>query len=76
MSEDRRVLYFKRAPPGVGPQIWMATRERRVETFGPPQKVDDLGTFVEAPSICGRLLYFHTRVAGEHFTLYSITRPL
>lgn len=68
VSADERTLYFTRvdrdalrqgAEEGFG--IFVATRGSRDVPFGPPQRIDAINGYVEAPSVSpdGCALYFH-----------------
>ena len=73
MSPDQRTLFFTRAMPHSAPQIWRALRKDAADAFDPPEKLEGLGDFVEAPALGhdGHTLYFHRRDDTGHFGLFS-----
>jgi hypothetical protein len=62
-------LFWQRA------QIMHATRATTADPYGPPQLIESITEFAEAPSISadGRYLYFHQRV-NDSFRIYRATR--
>jgi WD40-like Beta Propeller Repeat len=74
ISADQRTLYFTRALPDAPPQIWVACRGDANEPFGAPVQIENLGPFVEAPSLDARAcrLYFHRRLGDGHFGLFEM----
>jgi len=79
ISTNQLELYFTRIilpiTASSAPQIFVSTRENINQPFKNPQKLESLGTFVEAATIAPdqRTLYYH-RKEGDKFALYMIRR--
>lgn len=77
LSSDRLELLFTRwfVVPGTAPRIYRSTRRSTSEPFGPPELVEALTGFVEAPALSpgGRFLYFHHR-DDDTFHIYRARR--
>jgi len=75
LSANRLELWFTRADStssGGRPQIWHAQRATPNAPFGPPQRLEGLGDFVEGPALSTdeKRLYFHRKV-GTSFRIFT-----
>ena len=79
ISADGLELFFTRFQRDTGlPQIFRATRTSPSAPFGPPQRVQGVEGFVEAPALSpdGRSLYYHRRdPTTGRFQIMRVTRP-
>lgn len=73
LSANRLELWFTRLDSSGGPpQIWRARRATPNAPFGPPQRLEGLGDFVEGPALSAdeKRLYFHRKV-GSSFRIFT-----
>jgi hypothetical protein len=79
ISADQLELYFTRVElpitPSTAPAIFVSTRENVSQPFKKPQKLENIGTFVEAATIAPdqKTLYYHRKDNG-HFSIYMIRK--
>jgi len=73
LSANHLELWFTRLDSsGALPQIWHARRATPDAPFGPPQRLEGLGDFVEGPALSAdeKRLYFHRKV-GSSFRIFT-----